>query len=87
MQLGALVFVLGTAGFVAVPPQTVPQGEPQARPIPTAYRSPMIIETVFIAGDKGIWNKKGFHESAEYTALVDYTCDNVALHGYQRKGT
>jgi hypothetical protein len=81
--------------IVAIPyatPQIVKQGETPAATDKTIYTSPMILETVFAAADRSLWDPSkghlpGFWFSAEeYGALGKFSCDGVYLrHRYNRE--
>ena len=59
--------------------QTVKQGT-EADLEPTAFKSPMIVETVFAAADRSLW-KQGWFTIPEYLELRKYSCDGVFLRG------
>ena len=71
--------------------QIVKQGETPAVTDKTIFTSPMILETVFAAADRSLWDPSqghlpGFWFSAEeYEALGKFSCDGVFLrHRYDR---
>jgi hypothetical protein len=64
--------------------QTVKQGD--SRQDPTVFHSPMVLETVFAASDRSLWektdNKYGgryWFTVPEYHELGKYTCDGISL--------
>ena len=63
--------------------QVARQGDPEAKPIPTAFHSPMILEVPFIAADRSTWGK-GWQAPPAYVELGKYTVDNVSIRGPRR---
>jgi hypothetical protein len=91
MRTRVIVLALGLiAGSTAFRAQVVKQGDPDAKLSPTAFHSPMIIETVFAAVDRSLWSQAvqpsgrvetAWFEAPEYNALGKFTCDGIAFHG------
>lgn len=75
--LGALTL----ANALHLRAQTATQGNLNTNPIPTAFHSPMVLETMFVAADRAMWGKKDWHTIPEYNALGKYTCDGLTLRG------
>lgn len=68
--------------LIAVDPsqaQTAKQGDPNVPAVPTEFRSPMIIDTVFAAADQSLWGKGSWFTVKDYFALGEFTCDGVSL--------
>ncbi len=59
--------------------QTARQGDANANSTPTAFHSPMVLETVFVLADRAMWGGTALVQ--EYNALGKYTCDGLALRG------
>jgi len=59
--------------------QTARQGDRNANYTPTAFRSPMVLETPFVLADPAMWG--GTDLVQEYNDLGKYTCDGLALRG------
>jgi len=81
-MIAAFVLFLYLAAF---PAQVARQGDPDAKPSPTAFHSPMILEVPFVAADRSTWGQ-GWQTPKEYLALGDYSVDGVALHGREMRG-
>jgi hypothetical protein len=77
------VLLLGALTFPATGPilraQTARQGDRNASYTPTAFHSPMVLETPFVLADRAMW--AGTDLVQEYNALGKYTCDGLALRG------
>jgi hypothetical protein len=62
--------------------QVVKQGKPGDSQDPAAFRSPMVIETVFAAANRTLWNQSSdWFEVPEYKELGKYSCEGIAFHG------
>lgn len=80
MKLVTLLF----AGLIAAAAaQVARQGDPDAKPIPTAFRSPMVLEVPFVLADRSRWGK-GWQAPQEYVELGKYSVDNVSIRGRKR---
>lgn len=86
--IGLLVLLTGPAGVMLG--QTARQG---GAANPTAFRSPMIVETVFAASDRSVWDRKENKDGGrywftdpEYHELGKYTCDGISLTRPTSKG-
>lgn len=72
--------------LLALAPQIVRQGDPDAKPIPTAFHSPMVIEVPLVAADRSTWGK-GWQELPAYAKIGENTVDGVAIRGRSHKDT
>lgn len=51
----------------------------QGAPDPTEFRSPMVLDTVFLASDPAKWKSGAWISGAEWAELGRYHCDNVSI--------
>ncbi len=67
--------------------QTARQGDASAFPVdPNAFRSPMVLETIFAAGDRSRWKDGKWFTTPEWWELGKFSCDGVGLRaGNDRK--
>jgi hypothetical protein len=79
MQQIVAAIVWLTAGLVPSA-QIVRQGGAEDSS-PTAFHSSMIVDTVFAAADRSLWNRGNWFTAPEYEALGKYSCDGVLFHG------
>jgi hypothetical protein len=63
--------------------QVARQGDPDVKPIPTAFRSPMVLEVPFALADRSRWGN-GWQAPPEYIELGKYSVDNVSIRGRKR---
>lgn len=62
--------------------QVVTQGEPGSSQDPNAFRSPMVVETVFAAANRSLWKQPGdWFDVPEYKQLGKFSCEGVVFHG------
>jgi len=76
------ILLTGGQGSAHVSWQTARQGDPAQYPAdPNAYRSPMVLDTIFAAGDRSLWKDGKWFTLHEWWELGRFTCDGVGLRG------
>ena len=90
-RVTCVVLVVMAVSILRPAAQTVKQGETPAASDKTIFTSPMILETVFAAADRSLWDPTKGHpmgawfSAPEYEGLVEYSCDGVHLRHFDHK--
>lgn len=84
MRTQVVLLILAAVAAAVAEGQTAKQGD--ASSTPTVFHSPMILETVFAASDRALWDTKENKDGGrywftvpEYHEIGKYTCDGISL--------